>query len=769
LCDEMKGAPDAAPPDTSTREEVLFSGSCALWKGRYPVPGTVTVTESLVRFAGSLGEHRREAAVGNVASWATQTTALATWLVIQLAQAEGEGESELSLLMTSASCAAVDAVLRRLREEQTLRNLAISEKISASPTAAAPVSTAASVNAWAGGKDDVSPAAFRLPEGQVLLERAEVWLYMTRLRSYRSGRLCLFSDFVGFWSENLWFVVALSAVTFALPAKTFVVMNNAMQLITNTASYFFVVAKDRDALLSVVTSAWKQARARSDVAPYPTVASRTNERPTRAESNQMQLMLFESYVAQWGSGVCMARSYPQLRFLCQSGLPDRHRAGMWQACSGALCKRVVEGDAYHRLLVETADFKSASTSDIDKDVRRSLPEHPLFQTEPGVASLRNVLRAYAFRNPVVGYTQGMNLLAAHLLLFMGEEDAFFLLCAVIEDLNPNVYRRSLVGALVEQQIFDEMVKTLYPRLAKHIATQGFDLSISTTSWWLCLFIGVLSHETVLVVLDAFFEEGNALLLRVGLALLSLSEEALFMARDVADFVSVLGSQSHVSAAEIFRVVNTIAVPLELLEQRRQHHTFEESKRLAEAAKKKEMAALSKRFKRFSYFEIENVYDYALSYCSQRDDAQRLEFLQFQRVLPHFFPGLDLETQWRFFNHCEEPGGRGMSLASVVGLLEVLQKGTLEEQFDFFWEMFVAEEEEALKKAEELSAKRFCNLVSCMVAVRFSLRTSRVVFHKSRQAVAKFCATMIGDAASIGRGECRDQLVVKHRMATYFKH
>jgi hypothetical protein len=217
------------------------------------------------------------------------------------------------------------------------------------------------------------------------------------------------------------------------------------------------------------------------------------------------------------------------------------------------------------------------------------------------------------------------------------------------------------------------------------------------------------------------------------------------------------------------VVNTIAVPLELLEQRRQHHTFEESKRLAEAAKKKEMGALSKRFKRFSYFEIENVYDYALSYCSQRDDAQRLEFLQFQRVLPHFFPGLDLETLWRFFNHCEEPGGRGMSLASVVGLLEVLQKGTLEEQFDFFWDMFVAEEEEALRRAEELSAKRFCNLVSCMVAVRFSLRTSRVVFHKSRKAVAKFCATMIGDAASIGRGECRDQLVVKHRMATYFKH
>jgi hypothetical protein len=38
--------------------------------------------------------------------------------------------------------------------------------------------------------------------------------------------------------------------------------------------------------------------------------------------------------------------------------------------------------------------------------------------------LRNVLRAYAFRNPMVGYTQGMNLLVARFLLFCGEEDRF---------------------------------------------------------------------------------------------------------------------------------------------------------------------------------------------------------------------------------------------------------------------------------------------------------------------------------------------------------
>lgn len=54
---------------------------------------------------------------------------------------------------------------------------------------------------------------------------------------------------------------------------------------------------------------------------------------------------------------------------------------------------------------------------IDKDLPRTFPGHPLLDGI-GRDALRRVLCAYALHNPAVGYCQGMNFLAALLLLLM---------------------------------------------------------------------------------------------------------------------------------------------------------------------------------------------------------------------------------------------------------------------------------------------------------------------------------------------------------------
>jgi hypothetical protein len=70
----------------------------------------------------------------------------------------------------------------------------------------------------------------------------------------------------------------------------------------------------------------------------------------------------------------------------------------------------------------------------------TFPEHKDFDSDSSeqIQALRRVLTVYSWHNPTLGYCQGLNMLAAFGLLFLSEEDTFWMLVDLIDFILPTV-------------------------------------------------------------------------------------------------------------------------------------------------------------------------------------------------------------------------------------------------------------------------------------------------------------------------------------------
>src|SRR5579872_1500581 len=100
------------------------------------------------------------------------------------------------------------------------------------------------------------------------------------------------------------------------------------------------------------------------------------------------------------------------------------------------------------------------------------------------------------RNPSVGYCQGMNLVASTLLLvFANEEEAFWVLCAIIERILPeDFFAPSLLPSRACPLVLLDFVKEYLQKLYVHLKDLGVDLTAICFSWFLSLFTDCLPVE-----------------------------------------------------------------------------------------------------------------------------------------------------------------------------------------------------------------------------------------------------------------------------------
>ncbi|TQB69434.1 hypothetical protein MPDQ_001870 [Monascus purpureus] len=193
----------------------------------------------------------------------------------------------------------------------------------------------------------------------------------------------------------------------------------------------------------------------------------------------------------------------EFRCLVLGGIPVTLRAKVWSECSGAFTMRAP--GYYDHLLkgVGGSEPDPSVIAQIDMDIRRTLTDNVFFRKGPGVKRLREVLVAYARRNPEVGYCQGMNLIAASLLLITPTaEDAFWLLASMIEVILPqHYYDHGLMASRADQVVLRQYISEVLPRLSAHFNTLGIELEALTFQWFLSVFTDCLSAEALYRVWD----------------------------------------------------------------------------------------------------------------------------------------------------------------------------------------------------------------------------------------------------------------------------
>ncbi|KAL8264494.1 hypothetical protein R6Q59_022624 [Mikania micrantha] len=245
-------------------------------------------------------------------------------------------------------------------------------------------------------------------------------------------------------------------------------------------------------------------------------------------------------------GFCLVNAMT-LKKLIRKGIPPALRPKVWFALSGAAKKKSTVPDSYYDdLTMAVQDKITPATKQIDHDLPRTFPGHPWLDTPKGHAAVRRVLVGYSFRDSDVGYCQGLNYVAALLLLVMKtEEEAFWMLAVLLEDVLVNdCYTDNLSGCHVDQRVFKDLLTKKCPRLSAHLEVLGFDVSLVATEWFLCLFSKSLPSETTMRVWDVLFYEGAKVLFNVALAIFKLKEEELLITHHVGDAIKIIQNTTH---------------------------------------------------------------------------------------------------------------------------------------------------------------------------------------------------------------------------------
>lgn len=232
----------------------------------------------------------------------------------------------------------------------------------------------------------------------------------------------------------------------------------------------------------------------------------------------------------------------KLRAMVLAGIPHSLRPQMWMRLSGALQKKMSSEMSYKDIVKASSNDALMTSKQIEKDILRTMPTNVCFShlTSTGIPRLRRVLRGIAWLYPEIGYCQGTGMVVASLLLLMEEEDAFWMMCAIVEDLLPaSYYSHSLIGINADQRVLRALIVNYLPDVDMSLKEHDIELSLITVHWFITLFATVVHMKILLRIWDIFFLDGSLVLFQITLGMLKMKESDFRLLENSAQVFNLL--------------------------------------------------------------------------------------------------------------------------------------------------------------------------------------------------------------------------------------
>ncbi|XP_076233513.1 TBC1 domain family member 8/9 isoform X2 [Calliopsis andreniformis] len=412
---------------------------------------------------------------------------------------------------------------------------------------------------------------FRLPGSEKLDGSIDATLWTPYNKRYVWGKIFLSQNYMCFESRVrglVSLVIPLREVRLIEPAEnqsSSTGIDKSILVTTARSSFLFAQIHDRDFVVQKISELLakskltnlsgenlhvqnslphsntnsKEAKPLSQWKPQPPLmtlfkAPLSAEAALKQEAKEKQ---WELHFAEYGRGVTMYRTTETAKLIIQ-GVPQTLRGEVWLTFSGALNEMVMNSGLYKSLVEQSLGKSCQANEEIERDLHRSLPEHPAFQSDTGISALRRVLSAYAWKNPQIGYCQAMNIVASVLLIYCSEESAFWQLCNVCESLLPDYYDRRVVGALVDQGLLEELAAEHLPTLHARLQELGL-IKVISLSWFLTIFLSVMPTSSAVNIMDCFFYDGAKVIFQIALTVLEWNQDKLLNCRDDGEAMQLL--------------------------------------------------------------------------------------------------------------------------------------------------------------------------------------------------------------------------------------